>query len=116
MVRSCCAFQINGNIRIRKASPPKDRIDQNIRTNTANSFRKNIFAGGNGILPETGLRKPPRDGIIEKIGYRPVEQNRKNSEYIDLHNKNITDYCKKWDYEYLFTTNVFIMFIGVKCI
>jgi hypothetical protein len=29
-------------------------------------------------------------------------ENRKDSEYIDLHNKNVTDYCKKWDYEYLF--------------
>lgn len=29
-------------------------------------------------------------------------ENRKNEEYIDFHNKNITEYCKKWNYDYLF--------------
>lgn len=29
-------------------------------------------------------------------------ENRKDSEYINLHNKNVTEYCKKWNYEYLF--------------
>lgn len=29
-------------------------------------------------------------------------ENRKDSEYIDLHNKNVSEYCKKWNYDYLF--------------
>ena len=28
-------------------------------------------------------------------------ENRKDSEYINLHNKNVSEYCKKWNYEYL---------------
>jgi hypothetical protein len=29
-------------------------------------------------------------------------ENRKGDEYVDLHNKNITAYCDKWNYKYLF--------------
>ena len=29
-------------------------------------------------------------------------ENRKDSEYVDLHNQNVTNYCKKWNYDYLF--------------
>ena len=29
-------------------------------------------------------------------------ENRKDSEYIDLHNKNVSAYCDKWKYTYLF--------------
>jgi hypothetical protein len=29
-------------------------------------------------------------------------ENRKDAEYIDLHNKNVSAYCDKWNYKYLF--------------
>jgi len=29
-------------------------------------------------------------------------ENRKNNKYVELHNNNITSYCKKWNYDYLF--------------
>lgn len=29
-------------------------------------------------------------------------ENRKNDEYIELHNNNMISYCKKWNYDYLF--------------
>ena len=32
-------------------------------------------------------------------------ENRKDAEYIDLHNKNVSAYCKKWNYDYLFSDN-----------
>jgi hypothetical protein len=38
---------------------------------------------------------------INKIAIVTFE-NRKNDEYINLHNENITAYCKKWNYDYLF--------------
>ncbi len=38
---------------------------------------------------------------VNKIAIITYE-NRKGEEYIELHNKNITAYCNKWNYKYLF--------------
>jgi hypothetical protein len=44
------------------------------------------------------------DKPIEKINKIAIItfENRKDAEYIDLHNKNVLEYCKKWNYDYLF--------------
>lgn len=53
----------------------------------------------NYLLNHNMLDKPSNK--VNKIAIITFE-NRKDFEYIDLHNKNITEYCKKWNYNYLF--------------
>ena len=49
----------------------------------------------NNNLLETPINKVNKVAIV-------TFENRKNEEFINLHNKNITEYCKKWNYDYLF--------------
>jgi hypothetical protein len=61
-------------------------------------YRDQIFLSkyllNNNLLASGGLT----NNKIAIITY----DDRKNMEYIDLHNKNIDKYCKKWNYEYKF--------------
>lgn len=57
------------------------------------------YAFFNSLISNNLLDKPTNK--INKIAIITFE-NRKNLEFIDLHNKNITEYCKKWNYDYLF--------------
>jgi hypothetical protein len=50
------------------------------------------------------------NNLLEK----PIEKNNKiaivtfenrNEKFVDLHNKNVNEYCKKWNYDYLFYNN-----------
>jgi hypothetical protein len=53
----------------------------------------------NSLTNQNLLDKP-----IDKVNKIAIVtyENRKNNEYIDLHNKNIKSYCEKWNYDYLF--------------
>jgi hypothetical protein len=53
----------------------------------------------NFLLNNNMLSKPTEQ--INKFAIITYE-NRKDVEYITLHNKNMTEYCKKWNYDYLF--------------
>ncbi len=59
----------------------------------------NVSMSNNGLLDNNLLDKPlDKKNRIAIITY----ENRKNLKYIELHNKNIAKYCKKWGYHYLF--------------
>jgi hypothetical protein len=53
----------------------------------------------NFLLNQNLLDKPHNK--VNKIAFVTFE-NRKELEYINLHNQNLTEYCKKWNYDYLF--------------
>jgi hypothetical protein len=55
--------------------------------------KKNYLLNNNMI--DKPIRKNNKIAII-------TFENRKNAEYIDLHNKNVSAYCDKWNYKYLF--------------
>lgn len=56
-------------------------------------FKKNYLMNNN--LLNKPLEKTNKIAIV-------TYENRKNLEYIDLHNQNMREYCKKWNYEYIF--------------
>ena len=53
----------------------------------------------NYLLNNNLIDKPSNK--VNKVAIVTFE-NRKDSEYINLHNQNVTEYCKKWNYDYLF--------------
>jgi hypothetical protein len=56
-------------------------------------WKKNYLLNNN--LLDKPLEKSNKIAII-------TFENRKDIEYINLHNKNLTEYCKKWNYDYLY--------------
>lgn len=76
----------------------KDLRDYDIYYNDLKYFVKSYWKK-NYLLNNNMLYKPlNKNNKIAIITF----DNRKNTKYIELHNKNITEYCKKWNYEYIF--------------